>query len=166
MVSSNSFWMLFWTIFSFCFSLVNVVVWEPNKLPDGPHVWELADESCARTLKFPKLLSVLKVGGWNELRIGGQGWNNGGGGGMNGPGGGEKDGGKGSGDRLLLDPGSWRSLNLIKRFWISGSFPGGVGAPFIRSPGRTFLFNIEFSKQRPNYWIFNIKSGNVFKNKL
>ena len=70
-------------------------------------------------------------GGWSELKIEGGGWNGGGGGGINGPGGGGNDGGEGGGDRLLLGSGCWQSLNLSKRFWISGSFPRGVGAPFI-----------------------------------
>ena len=84
-------------------------------------------------------MSGLRGGCWNELKIEDGGWNDRGGGGMNGPGGGEKDVGEGGGDRLLLGPGSWQSLNLSKHFWISGSFPGGVGAPFIRSLARTFF---------------------------
>ena len=60
--------------------------------PDNP--WFLlpkfADESCGRIWKFPKELSDLGGGGWNELKTDSGGWRGGGGGGgMNGPGQGE-----------------------------------------------------------------------------
>ena len=114
--------------------------------PDNP--WFLlpkfADESCGRIWKFPKELSDLGGGGWNELKTDGGGWRGGGGGGgMNGPGQGI-DGGDGGGERLLflllLFFGSVStSLNLSDRFWIAKSCQGGPGAFFTRSLATTFF---------------------------
>ena len=64
--------------------------------PDNPCFLlpKFSDESCARTWKFPKELSDLCGGGWNELKTDDGDWKGGGGGGgMNGPGPGGIDGG-------------------------------------------------------------------------
>ena len=74
-----------------------------------------------------------------EMAEGWNGWNGAGGWGVGGPEGGGNDGGEGGGERLLfLCVGSFLSLNLSKRFWISKLFPWVVGAPF-KSLASTFF---------------------------
>ena len=48
------------------------------------------------------------------------------------------------------------------------TYPNGFESQdlFLEVLVHPLFFNIEFSKQGPSYWIFSIKSGNVFKNKL
>ena len=68
--------------------------------PDSPCslLPKFTDETCAGIWKFPKKLSDLGGGSWNELKADGGSWKGGGGdGGMNGTGPGRIDGGDGGG---------------------------------------------------------------------